>query len=37
MGFESTLELDYEGVSFPMGPSGPHSELIYLVGIGYES
>ena len=37
MGFESTLELDYEGASFPMGPSGPHSELIYLVGIGYEN
>ncbi|KAL6329376.1 hypothetical protein AAG906_017686 [Vitis piasezkii] len=30
---ESTLELDYEGVSTPMGPNGPRSELIYLVGM----
>ena len=33
---ESTLELDYERVSIPMGPSGSHFELIYLVGTGYE-
>ena len=33
---ESTLELVYEGASIPMGPIGPHSELIYLVGMGYE-
>ena len=26
----------YEGASTPMGPNGPHSELIYLVGMGYE-
>ena len=33
---ESTLELDYEEVSTPMGPNGPCSELIYLVGMDYE-
>ena len=33
---ESTLELDFEGLSISMGPSGPHSELIYLVGMSYE-
>ena len=33
---ESTLELDYEGASIPMGSSGPYYELIYLVGMGYE-
>ena len=26
---ESTSELDYEGTNTPMGPSGPHFELIY--------
>ena len=30
------LELDYEGASIPIGPSDPHSELIYLVDMGYE-
>ena len=25
------------GVSIPMSPNGPRSELIYLVGMGYES
>ena len=33
---ESTLKLDYEGASIPIGPSGPCYELIYLVGIGNE-
>ena len=33
---ELALELDYEGASILMGPSGPHFELIYLVGMGYE-
>ena len=33
---ESTLELDSEGASIPMGPNGPHSGLIYLVGMGYK-
>ena len=28
--------MDYEGVSIPMDPSGPRSELIYLVDMGYE-
>ena len=28
--------MDFEGASISMGPSGPCSELIYLVGIGYE-
>ena len=36
MDVESTVELDSEGASIPMGPSGPCFELIYLVGIGYE-
>ena len=30
------LELDYEGANIPIGPSGPYSKLIYLVGMGYE-
>ena len=34
---ESTLELDSKGASIPIGPSGPYFELIYLVGMGYES
>ena len=33
---ESTLELNYEEASIPMGPNGPLSELIYLVTMGYE-
>ena len=33
---ESTLELDSEGDSIPIGPSSPRSELIYLVDMGYE-
>ena len=33
---ESTLELDYEGDSIPIGPNSPYSELIYLVDMGYE-
>ena len=33
---ESTLELDFEGASIPIGPSGSHFELIYIVGMGYE-
>ena len=33
---ESTLKLDSKGVSIPMGPSGPRSKIIYLVGMGYE-
>ena len=28
--------MDLEGSSMPMSPNGPRSELIYLVGIGYE-
>ena len=26
----------YEGASIPMGPYGPRSELIYLVGMDYD-
>ena len=33
---ESTSELDYEGSGTLMGPNGPCSKLIYLVGMGYE-
>ena len=33
---ESTLKLDYEGASIPIGPNGPRYELIYLVGMGNE-
>ena len=33
---EMLNQLDYEGVTIPMGPNGPHSKLIYLVGIDYE-
>ena len=29
--------MDFEAASIPMGRSGPYSELIYLVGMGYES
>ena len=29
----STLKLDFKGASIPISP---HSELIYLVGMGYE-
>ena len=29
--------MDFEGVSILMGPGGPHSKLIYLVGTGYRS
>ena len=28
--------MDFEGVSILMGPSGPHSKLIYLVGTCYK-
>ena len=28
--------MDYEGSNTPMGPNGPHFELKYLVGMGYE-
>ena len=28
--------MDYEGASTPMGPSGPHFELIYLGSMDYE-
>ena len=28
--------MDCEGASIPMDPSGPRSELIYLVGMGYK-
>ena len=28
--------MDYEGASIPIDPNGPCSELIYLVGMGYE-
>ena len=30
---ESTLELDYEGASILIGPSGPYYELIYIVAL----
>ena len=33
---ESTLKMDSEGASIPMGPNGSHSELIFLVSMGYE-
>ena len=33
---ESTLELDFEGASTPMGLSGPRFELIYYDDIVYE-
>ena len=33
---ESTLELDFEGASTPMGFSGPRFELIYYDDIVYE-
>ena len=33
---ESTLELDSEGASIPISPNSPRSQLIYLVGMGYE-
>ena len=33
---ESTSELDFEGNSTSMGPSGPRFELIYLIGMSYE-
>ena len=36
MSVESNLELDYEETSIPIGPNGPHLELIYLVGMGYD-
>ena len=29
--------MNSEGASIPMGPNGSHSDLIYLVGMGYES
>ena len=35
MDVESTLELDSEGASIPIGPNGPWFELIYLVEMGY--
>ena len=28
--------MDFEKASTPMGPNGPRSKLIYLVGIDYE-
>ena len=28
--------MDYEGANIPMDPDGRHSEVIYLVGMGYE-
>ena len=28
--------MDFEGASTPIGPNGPHFELIYLVGMDYE-
>ena len=34
---ESTLKMDFERANIPMGPNGPLFELIYLVGMGYES
>ena len=33
---ESTLELDSKEANTPMGPSGPHFELIYLVDMDYK-
>ena len=33
---ESISKFDYEGASTLMGPSGLHSELIFLVGMAYE-
>ena len=33
---ESTLELDYDGSSTPMGLNGLRAELIYFVGMDYE-
>ena len=33
---ESISEFDYEEASTPMGPNGPHSELIFLIGKAYE-
>ena len=33
---ESTLELDYQGASTLIGPNGPRSKLVYLVGMDYE-
>ena len=33
---ESTLELDSKGDYIPIGPNGPHHELIYLVGASYQ-
>ena len=33
---ESTSELDSEIASTPMGPNGPYSKLIYLIGMDYE-
>ena len=29
-------ELDSVGANTPMGPNGPHFELIYLFGMGYK-
>ena len=28
--------MDSEGTSIPIDPNGPHSELVYLVGMGHE-
>ena len=28
--------MNYKGANTPIGPNGTHSELIYLVGMGYE-
>ena len=36
MGCQVNLEFDYEGASTPMGPNGPHFELIFLDGMVYE-
>ena len=36
MDVESTLELDSKEASIPMGPNGPRSKFIYLVGMDYE-
>ena len=36
MDVESTLELDSKGAIIPISPSGPCSEFIYLVGMGYK-
>ena len=33
---ESISKFDYEGASTLMGPSGPHSEIIFLVSTTYE-